>query len=307
MKKVLSATGVLLGALHFASQLRDIRRYAISRTDVVLDVGSGQNPHPRANILVDKFLTTSHERAGGGGLVIDRPLILTDAANTPFPAKAFDFVFCSHLLEHVESPSSLMDELMRIGKRGYLETPSKTYEKLWGWSFHRWYVSTADNQLIVEKKLSEIFDTDLHAWFGARMGERPFSRLILLRLRAFGLLVRFYWTGSIDYEVRDAGSIGVDGSDPGDEIGQDTHNGLEQELAAIRNYPYGARARLKQAIARRVRRGSDPITNQLLLSLECPSCRSRLTAGETRYACQGCRVEFARSADLFDFTRRLPG
>jgi len=36
----------------------------------------------------------------------------------PFPDKSFDFVYCAHVLEHVDDPIRACREIMRVGKRG---------------------------------------------------------------------------------------------------------------------------------------------------------------------------------------------
>ena len=36
----------------------------INASDKVLDVGGGHNPHPRANIVVDKYTNANFQRSG---------------------------------------------------------------------------------------------------------------------------------------------------------------------------------------------------------------------------------------------------
>jgi ubiquinone/menaquinone biosynthesis C-methylase UbiE len=55
-------------------------------------------------------------------------LILADALNLPFKDNEFDLVLCSEVLEHVDSPMKLLQELARVKKgAGYLilSTPQK--------------------------------------------------------------------------------------------------------------------------------------------------------------------------------------
>lgn len=73
---------------------------------LVLDVGSGHKPHPRADVLCDKFLDDNAER--GFDLVVDRPLVAGDVQNLPFRSDAFDFIITRHILEHVESPDAFL-------------------------------------------------------------------------------------------------------------------------------------------------------------------------------------------------------
>ncbi|MEK9143478.1 MAG: methyltransferase domain-containing protein [Patescibacteria group bacterium] len=111
----------------------------IKRTDLVLEIGSGNNPNRRADILCDRFITSSHERAGGFSVVIDRPMVVADGMRLPFRDKTFDYVIASHIFEHMEDPAGFAREIMRVGKSGFIEVPSAISERVFGWDFHHWY------------------------------------------------------------------------------------------------------------------------------------------------------------------------
>ena len=122
----------------------------------VLDIGSGHHPHPRANVLVDRFLNDDRERSGQTiVLPPDKAFVIADACALPFKDRAFDFVICSHVAEHIENVESFCSELNRIASRGYLETPSKLAEKLRPQPFHKWFFSLRNNMLVFEKKSSQ--------------------------------------------------------------------------------------------------------------------------------------------------------
>jgi len=109
--------------------------------DRVLDIGSGSDPFPYATHLVDRFLDDTEHRYGE----ISRngkPFVSADVQNLPFPDKLFDFVYCAHILEHVDDPVKACAEIMRVGKRGYLETPTISDDILFLWakSRHKWHV-----------------------------------------------------------------------------------------------------------------------------------------------------------------------
>jgi SAM-dependent methyltransferase len=130
-------------------------------TGLVLEVGSGDNPHPRSDILVDRFLADNTER--GGNIVVDRPLVVADAHHLPFRDHAFCYVICSHILEHMDDPLQFSRELSRVGRSGYIGCPSEIAERLFHWSFHRWYVNLIDGTLILHPKepaepFGELFD-----------------------------------------------------------------------------------------------------------------------------------------------------
>lgn len=116
----------------------------------VLDLGSGHNPHPRADILVDRFFQDDTERSGQKLVLNQKPFVIADANALPFKDKAFDFVICSHVAEHIEASDlpNFCSEMSRIAKRGYIETPSVFAETLRHAPNHRWYVSQQQNTLI---------------------------------------------------------------------------------------------------------------------------------------------------------------
>lgn len=91
----------------------------IAKDAKVLDIGPGHAPFKRANVSVD---------------FVDVPgvanLVKCDLANEPLPFadKEFDFVFCRHTIEDMHSPFQLLREMSRVGKAGYIETPSPIAE-----------------------------------------------------------------------------------------------------------------------------------------------------------------------------------
>lgn len=92
---------------------------------LVLDLGSGGDSFPRADILVDKTIDSLHRL--GASLIIDRPSCLADGYQLPFRDKAFDYVILSHTLEHISDPGPFLKEIERVGKAGYIETLSSTF------------------------------------------------------------------------------------------------------------------------------------------------------------------------------------
>lgn len=129
---------------------------------LVLEVGSGDRPHPRADIFIDRFLHDNTER--GGELTIDhRPLIIADAHHLPIRSGACQYVIASHVLEHLEDPQQFARELERVAPAGYIGCPTEIAERLFHWSFHRWYVNQVGNTLVLHPKESaepfgELFD-----------------------------------------------------------------------------------------------------------------------------------------------------
>ena len=127
--------------------------FGIKPGDKVLDIGSGNVPFRLATHLAD--LTTQDNQLGRAGAPFKyldgKPVIQCDIARMPFADKEFDFAYCSHVLEHVDDPAQACRELMRIAKRGYIETPSPAKD-LWldtiAVSNHRWAVECVGGKLV---------------------------------------------------------------------------------------------------------------------------------------------------------------
>ncbi len=117
----------------------------------VLDVGAGYQPFTRANVLAD-IVEPQGRRP-------DQEFVRCDvgAERLPFPDKHFDFVFCRHMLEDMADPFAAMREIERVGKTGYIETPSPLAElcrgvdggaPAWrGYNHHRWIAWTHEGEL----------------------------------------------------------------------------------------------------------------------------------------------------------------
>jgi SAM-dependent methyltransferase len=127
------------------------KRYAkldFGRGARVLDVGSGAHPFSHATVRVDRYGKATVHRAGG--LVLDgKPFVLGDVQRLPFADGSFDFAYCSHVLEHVDDPLEACNELMRVAKAGYLETPSFAKDVLFCWArgMHKWFTVAAGGNL----------------------------------------------------------------------------------------------------------------------------------------------------------------
>lgn len=119
----------------------------------ILDVGSGANPFKHADVVVDRDFNPGNRHRDGGDASCygaEYTCIQADIHFLPFKDNAFDFVICMHVLEHVEFPDRACDELMRVGKKGFLETPRKWTEYYAGHPTHLWLVDKYRNRIIFE-------------------------------------------------------------------------------------------------------------------------------------------------------------
>ena len=109
----------------------------------------------------------------------------------PYEDKEFDFVYCRHVVEDLYNPFLLMQEMSRIGKAGYIDTPSPLAEmtrgidgnesffstKWRGYHHHRFFVWNHEGVLnfltkypiiehvtINDSKIERILNDDPFAW-----------------------------------------------------------------------------------------------------------------------------------------------
>ena len=202
-----------------ASDLSDIRRWGLKPRDRVLDVGSGHNPHLRADVLCDSEGAQDSQRPASLGIHIDRrPFYQASAQSLPFPDRSFDFVICRHLVEHVEDPGELLGELTRVGRRGYIETPSPAWELLNPTSYHRWMVQWDGDRLHFWRKHPAFFENLKPLPLRYRRG---FEALVRHAPETF--LTRWVWESAIPYCIE-----GVEGR---------PHPRVADRIAAARRLP----------------------------------------------------------------------
>lgn len=189
--------------------------FGIKKNDLVLDIGSGENPFPSATTITDLYPNDNIHREGLDMVKDDRLFANLDVQSMPLVAnKSFDFVYCSHVLEHVNNPEKACQELMRVGKRGYIETPSRLNEILFGHKTHRWIIEIINNTLFFQKlkdwEAMHILSKDMWKIWGAMMlNEEPknpveaiFYKLEHMRINyPQSFYTMFQWKDSFEFKV----------------------------------------------------------------------------------------------------------
>ena len=115
----------------------------------------------------------------------------------PFEDKEFDFVFASHILEHVSDPMGFISEMVRVGKKGYIEVPTPLADNLvsgddWGERGHKWWVfyDDVENKMILRPRRLLLHKTvdipELNMLY-------PFFR--------DGLVIQLYWENEISATI----------------------------------------------------------------------------------------------------------
>jgi SAM-dependent methyltransferase len=105
---------------------------SIKESFKVLEVGPGASPHPMSNVFLEKKYATEKELIAQSGhvgiLITDKPVHFYDGGVFPFENDAFDYVICSHVLEHVPDIPFFLSEIFRVSKMGYFEFPTIYYD-----------------------------------------------------------------------------------------------------------------------------------------------------------------------------------
>jgi SAM-dependent methyltransferase len=165
----------------------------------VLDVGSGDGPTPAADVLCDRFVGDDAERTAP--LKLDRPFVSGDAQDLPFVDGAFDFVYCSHVLEHTTDPTRAISELQRVARAGYIEVPSEYLEKAAkSTAAHLWFVRQENRALVFSPKPAGTLEPLINLAFDERLMEK--MTYTAFHWRGYDLfIIRFVWRGTIPHRV----------------------------------------------------------------------------------------------------------
>jgi len=169
----------------------------IPKSALVLEVGSGGNPYPCSNVLLDAYEKTRERH--WVPLVHDRPTLLSFVENLLFKDKAFDYIIAAHVLEHTPHPEKFLAELQRVARSGYIETPDAFMERINPYKDHRLEVTVRNETLVIRKKPCWIYDPELVELYEQYTKGIITSETIPNHAAAFH--TRYYWKDSINYRV----------------------------------------------------------------------------------------------------------
>lgn len=265
-----------LGAEPMAWALRRFHT-PVSPDALVLEVGSGGNPYPRSNVLLDAY-ETSRERHWAP-LASDRPTVLGFVENLPFRDHAFDFVIAAHVLEHSPQPELFIAELQRVAKAGYIEVPDAFLERVNPYRDHRLEITCRNQTLVIRKKASWRADPEVVELYEDRV--KPVLTRDLVPRHPFEFHVRFYWENRIAYQVVNPE---VDAGWPSPAV--DSHTSAPSASARARQF---VREALRGLLSQRRRNASI----DLLPLLRCTACHSvDLQRHAHELKCSGCGKTF---------------
>lgn len=257
---------------------------SLPRNWIVLDVGSGDGPFPRADVLCDKYIFDTDRMSN---LVIDRPFVMGDISALPFLDNSFDFVYCSHVLEHTNNPEIAMKELMRVGKRGYIELPSEFQEKIQSTVVHKYYIRKEDDCLLFYHKEKDVFDDSMQKYFGDLINKKDKTYMSFYFKHYYDLFnLEYYWDKEIKFNI--FGKPGVFFSE------KNGCQSVKQIIAQLDktsfSFPVGLRSLLKVFIKKLFTKVKNA---DLIKFLACPYCKKNVIVTEQKdLQCTLCGREF---------------
>lgn len=251
---------------------------------LVLEIGGGHNPYPESDVIVDKFLENKER---GGDLKIDRTVVIADFQQLPFKDGSFAYSICSHVLEHVEDVPSALNELSRVARGGYLETPSALNEAVEPHrDYHRWYVGLKGSKLV---------------FFPKKVGTAPQQSLLnrlLTRNAAFKFFylsnpdlafTRLRWTKRVEYEVKaETEPLDLEALYPKVE---------QSALGMLSGLARHAAAKLRRRALSKARARKPLVDIRGILC--CPICKSDFRFEGDRLICAKCAGYFPKQGGLF--------
>ena len=262
----------------------------------VLDIGSGDGPTPAADVLCDRFVGDDTER--NAPILLDRHFVSGDVEHLPFRDQAFDFVYCSHLLEHTRDPAQATSELERVARAGYVEVPSEYLERAAkSTPTHYWFVRREGDGLVFSPKPAGVLSERVNRVFDEQLMGRDPLYTAFHWARFYSLFnIGILWTGRLPARVEgppsaaDSGfTKGAEEADSADRLAV-LREVIARARAASRGAP-GWRGAVKRLVRRWYASGKRV---ELLELIACPRCRGPLapSADRTRLRCSACRLSY---------------
>lgn len=182
---------------------RDREHLNIQSGARVLEVGGGHNPHPRSNVVVDKFVDINYHRSGDIKVLKNQTFLQADGENLPFKDKEFDYVICCQVLEHVENPEKFLAEQFRVAKRGFMETPSLLGEYLFPRESHKWIIHELNDvlYLVDKQKINFIYGYDMGELIQDYLPTHSIGFKLLEKTHPNMITNRIEWEGDFKFVV----------------------------------------------------------------------------------------------------------
>jgi SAM-dependent methyltransferase len=156
----------------------NIPKNLMASAKTILDVGGWAKPEPRATHVVDRLpwetrgVRLNLKQLPGEFFSKEtwhQADFLASDFTLPFADKYFDLVICGQTVEDLADPSKLLSEMRRVGKAGFIESPSRISEqtagirdrerKQTGHPHHQWIVDVENGGLVLYSKEDSRLDS----------------------------------------------------------------------------------------------------------------------------------------------------
>ncbi len=161
----------------------------------ILDIGCNQD--------AVQYAQTAADIQNFSKFYKDKKFVLINTKELPFKDNEFDFVYASHVIEHIDDLEFFIKEIQRISKKGYIELPSLLEDNIVlsdnSIKDHKWIFKFDDvNQILLaerKKQLIEPFITH-GVLFGSL--RKNFRSCLVLEL---------IWEDTVDFQFKNFTTI----------------------------------------------------------------------------------------------------
>jgi SAM-dependent methyltransferase len=199
----------------------------------------------------------------------------------PFRDKTFDYVIAFHVLEHIPRPELFLEELMRVAKAGYIETPNVIFEHLVPYDIHCLEVMNLGDRLFIRKKAAPVSDPFIGKlnivsrsarWNDFFYGNPEYFH------------VRYHWTDRIEFDI----------ANPEESCSWYMRHATQFDRTDEPSSKIGGKG-LRGVATRAVRKfyALRRPPADLPSLLVCPDCRSAPTDEGETFHCVRCRKRYA--------------
>lgn len=164
---------------------------------IVAYLGTDINPPSRADIIIipktNMLIPHYHfERT------TNRVICYSASKSLPFRDKSIDYFILSNALDFSLNPRQLLDEIVRVAKSGYIESPNVLLERFYPHPIRASELAISGDKLFISIKTKPIQDkflSGLQLYKVDKMWKALFSSIPNL------FFIRLNWTSSINYKI----------------------------------------------------------------------------------------------------------